>query len=149
VLSDLLMPRATFGNRIYPAFVCPRAPAVRLGTWRSRARARSLHVLREATAFLRATPREECMRGVRGPGAAARARSARAKARAPGGVPSTISAAHTGAAKSDPDSEGLEGELSDVAAAMGLPPAELECMNLDAFRTFLLEVLADDELSVD
>jgi hypothetical protein len=52
-------------------------------------------------------------------------------------------------ARSDPDSEGLEEELSDVATAKGLSPTELERLNLDELRAFLLEVLADDELSVD
>jgi hypothetical protein len=52
-------------------------------------------------------------------------------------------------ARSDPDSEGLEAEFSDMAAAMDISPAELERMNLAEFRAFLMDVLADDELSVE
>jgi hypothetical protein len=47
------------------------------------------------------------------------------------------------------DAEELAKELPSIAASTGLPPAELRKLNLDAYRTFLMGLLADDHLSVD
>jgi hypothetical protein len=47
------------------------------------------------------------------------------------------------------DAEGLAKELPGVAATTGLAPAELQKLNLDAFRAFLMGVRTDDLLSVD